>query len=211
MSVVGFSQLAGVDIRWGTWDRAGAREIDPNFKSVLDYALQALWDTCPWGKAKLILSQGARVDKPGRHRGGTAFDLTGISWADQPIFVCRLTESADDWARYLAIEATLRRHVPQVLNWWEPRGRHRDHWHLDDRPVSGFQPGSHSDVSFTQAAMAHLWGRPVSIDGRWGPETAAAATGCMGELGGGDIADRSAWDAFLESTALAGFGLAEAV
>lgn len=202
--------LAGVSVRWGTWDKIGSRKIRKDFKDVLEAALFKLWDMCPWGPPQRILSGGAYVDKGGRHGRGTAFDLSGLMWPDRPVFSCIKTASHDDWGRYLAIEAGLRKGVPQVLNWWAPDRKHKDHWHLDDRPVQGFQANSFSDVAFLQASLTHLWGYELVIDGDFGPKTQHAAGAAMQELdfdGASDL--QHIWNEFLDATIRAGFVQAE--
>lgn len=209
--MIWFDSLAGVPVHWGQWGSTGRRKLHRCFHAALESAMRDLWARCPWGAPDAILSGGAWVDKPGRHRLGTAFDLSGIRWSGQPVFECRLTAGCRDWKRYLAIESVLRRHLPQVLNWWQPDKRHKDHWHVDDRPVAGFQSDSHADVSFVQACLFHLWGYgDVEIDGRYGPVTHEAVMRGLSEVAPSlSPGDSSSWDVFLRSAALAGFGLAE--
>jgi hypothetical protein len=201
MELVRFSEIAGVPVHWQRWGNTGSRLIDPGFLACISCALDELWRICPWGKAEAILSHGAFVDKPGWHGIGKGFDLTGIRWPNGMEFVCGLTNMTDDWNRYLGIEATLRRFIPQVLGWHEKSGRHRHHWHLDARPVAGFQPRSHVDVTFAQDAMNRIWGEVLAVDGAWGPKSRASESDIMYAIGGDGFSNDQDWDLFLRITA----------
>ena len=209
MDLVRFSEIAGVPVHWQRWDNIGLRNIDPGFLAELSCALDSLWRVCPWGNAEAILSHGAYVNKPGWHGRGKALDLTGIRWPGQVPFVCGHTADNDDWLRYIGIEATLRRFIPQVLGWHEKSGRHRHHWHLDARPVQGFQVTSHVDVCFAQDAITKVWGEYLQVDGLWGRKSRSAMARLMRDTGIEDFSTESGWEDFLQRTAMRSFALYE--
>jgi hypothetical protein len=210
-------ELAGVPVHYGKWGRRPQRLLRADFKPMLESALEALWPLLPWGTPTGILSGGAyvpREKKPGdRHAIGTAFDLSGFSFAD--------AAGAWFWELWhkhkaspkeaLAIEAVLRLHCPQVLGPWYNTA-HEDHWHCDDRAgAAGFQARSKADVRFLQAALRHVWDlEPGSIDGDLGPKTLVAATRALDEIGQPEVIERpEVWRAWLNATAHGGLGIAE--
>lgn len=199
--MVRFMEIAGSQVNWQRWGTIGSRMCDPDFLQVLNCAFETLWVECPWGRARTILSHGAYVKKPGWHGTGQAIDITGILWKGQPAFECGKTEERGDWMRYVAIEATLRRFIPQVLGWGEKSLRHRHHWHADARPVGGFQAGSHVDVTFAQQSLNVAWLEDLAMDGKYGPKTQAAEARAMDIIGGDGFFDDTAWVEFLKLTA----------
>jgi hypothetical protein len=174
--LVRFNSLADVPCHWGRLGALGTRGLVGVFKLQLEAAFDEIWELCPYGRAEGILSLGAFVDRPvtpgDRHSTGTAFDLAGIFWhIHTPVLA---SHALTDPVRYLAVEASLRRHVAQSLDWWT-NSDHHSHWHLDDREEArGFQKKSEADVKFVQAVVTHIFDRPVEIDGKWGPATEAA-------------------------------------
>lgn len=205
MQLVRFMEISAVQVHWQRWNHIGPRQITPAFLETLHHAFNTLWAECPQGRARAILSHGAYVAKGGRHGKGSAFDLTGIMWDGQPPFICGDTYEADDWGRYLAIESAMRRHVPQVLGWDETSGRHRHHWHLDDRPVMGFQPHSHVDVCYAQRCLNFAYNAALVVDGDYGPRTkdaeAEAFFGMCGTVSDCGFEDLGGWHAFLADVA----------
>lgn len=207
MGLIRFIEVAGVQVHWQQWGQIGSRRIEPGFLASLGCALDTLWTECPWGVPDAILSHGAYVAKGGWHGKGEAFDLTGIRWPGQPLFVCGDTRVNGDWLRYIGIEAVLRRFIPQVLGWHELSGRHRHHWHLDARPVSGFQAHSHVDVTFAQDALNRVWGEALAVDGDYGPKTRAAEARASERLFIQEFSDEDSWEEFLALTSAKAFCL----
>lgn len=212
-ALVAFDHLAGVPVHWGYLGRTGSRKLMPAFLATLEQALSALWEACPYGRAEAIVSAGAYVPRPptpgDRHSTGTAFDLVTIHWPGAPPLLA--ANALTDSRRYLATEAVLRRHVPQVLDWWQGADHH-GHWHLDDRAeAAGWSPQSRSDVSFVQACLTHVLWRPVDIDGVLGPQTQAALRSVLGELlVAQDVDTPAGWAALLDAVARVGWGRVEA-
>jgi hypothetical protein len=180
--LVKFGSLAGVDVHWGTMSKTGTRELMPTFLAELEAAFEEIWRWCPHGQADAIVSAGAFVDRDGgpgdRHAAGAAFDLVSIYWVGRPPLVASFAQK--DPHRYLAVEASLRRHCAQVLDYWY-NSAHQSHFHIDDREAArGFSTASRADVVFVQAVCKHILSRDVEIDGAWGSRTAAAVGDWMG-------------------------------
>jgi len=181
-----------------------------SFLPVLEDALFSLWPLLPHGAPVGILSGGAYVDRPitpgDRHATGTAFDLSGFRWVGIAAPWELVRQWRDDPGGALAVEAHLRRTLPQVLGPWYDRA-HRDHWHVDDREdARGFQARSGSDVRFLQASLIHVWGRkPGPVDGKLKLRTKAAVVRALDEIEqAGDLTDPGVWDAWLAATARGG-------
>jgi hypothetical protein len=180
----------------------------PGFLKTLGDAFQELWRVCPWHTAEAIVSAGAYVDRPrkpgDRHATGEAFDLVEIHWKGQEPVIASL--ALRDSARYLAVEAVLRRHVPQVLDYWY-NPDHRSHWHLDDKAGAlGIQAWMRSDAVFLQAVLAHVYGYPIVIDGQVGPETNRVLEEVLGKRA--ELVNQPEWFDWLTAVAEKGFGLA---
>lgn len=217
LDLVNFQRLAGVPVVWSSWGNFGERKLARPFLPVLEAVLADLWAHCPWGPPAEILSGGAYVDRPqllgDRHAVGTAFDLSGLDWRPTGGPRLRLGQAAKrSQARLLlACEAILRRTLPQVLGPWYDAD-HVSHWHVDDREdVRGFQPSSRADVQFVQAALTHVHGHGMPIDGAAGPVTWEGIHDVLDDLDAPTtILDPAGWDAWLVATALVGFGRVEA-
>ena len=91
----------------------------------------------------------------------------------------------------------LRKHFGTVLN--HPyNSNHHDHLNLDDGTGIGFVRSSRSRVFFVQAALTHVLGVPVRIDGKYGSETERGLRTAFVRLGlGGDITTGEVWLEFL--------------
>ena len=208
MDLVRFDAVAGDRCHWRAWGAtAGTRRLDSAFLHTLEVAVSALGETI--GEPVTgILCAGAYWSPEsgggGRHATGTAFDLCGLEWGG--VRRWRTLDAPQDWGVYLGIEAILRLHVPQVLDWWTPDGRHRDHWHLDDAPRLGYQRWSHSDVAYLQAVLEHIWRvSPGAIDGKIGPKTLTAAHRVTDSLQIGErLESDETWRALLAATARRG-------
>ena len=221
-----FDALAGVPVHY---DRApdagyGTRGIPytfhctESFEDTLHAAFEELWAVCPLGPAEVITSAGAYVDKGGMHGAGRAFDIDGIFWADKAFIT---NQYPNDRAFYLAVESVLRKHIGTVLN-YKFDAAHQDHFHVSGRGEPGFVAAHESRVTYWQMALTHLFGQPVTVDGRTGPETNGASRAVLRALGiaEGDegateeglyrVLDR-VWDDLLDAAAERGFrGVADA-
>lgn len=185
-----FTLLAGVPVHYdrfldpefgyGTRGRPRRFRAEADFEQKLQDCFEELWKVCPLGKAEVITTAGAFVDKPGAHGKGRAFDLDGIFWENRTFVT--LHHYVQDARFYLGIESVLRKHFGIVLN-YEYNEAHRDHFHIDDISPVGFFPGHRSRVLYLQMALTYLFGRQVAIDGLVGPETNGAARELLPELG----------------------------
>lgn len=182
------------------------------FAKKLDRAFQELWKVCPLGKAEVIASAGAYVEKPGAHGKGRGFDIDGIFWKDKSFVTLHYPQ---DRRFYLGVEAVLRKHFGNVLN-YEYNRDHHDHFHVDDLTEPSFRTSSRARVAFLQMALTYLFNRPVGIDGKIGSETNRAARAVLAQLGLAKVEDvirddalhaklAQVWPKFLDKAAQAAF------
>ena len=90
----------------------GKRMLDTNalsyfLKIVKSVVFIELWRVCPLGRAEVVTSAGAYVNKPGSHGQGRGFDLDAIFWADKNFITLHYPQ---DRRFYLGVEAILRKH-----------------------------------------------------------------------------------------------------
>lgn len=205
LDLVSFSELAGVPVQ------PAPRKLGRATLHTIEAALYDLWQICPWGSAERIVHGGAYVNRPDphgtdRHAQGRALDIMSIRWEGQAAICSRAAQSTSSLCRYLAITAVLEQHLGCVLNYWQPDGKHRSHWHLDDHRAPGWSPEWRPSVRFLQAALTHCWGRPTDIDGIAGPKTMLAARDVLEGLGCTEPMAK-AWPILLRATARRGFAL----
>jgi hypothetical protein len=184
-----FRELAGVpthydrfpepQFSYGTRGKPLKFHCTEAFEQQLHACFEELWSVCPLGRAEVIASAGAFVDKPGQHGLGHAFDLDCIFWADKTFITLQFEL---DRAFYLAVESVLRKHFGTVLN-FHFNAAHRDHLHVDTGAPTGFFAGHRSRVLYLQMILTHLFGHPVAIDGAAGPQTNGAARELLVQLG----------------------------
>lgn len=175
------------------------------FEAKLDRCFEQLWELCPFGRAEVITSAGAYVDKPGFHGSGRALDLDGIFWADKTFVTLFDGFQNRDRRLYLAVESVLRMHFGQVLN-YDFNAAHRDHFHIDD-VAPGFRQNSKTATFFVQNALSFVLGQSVGRDGVFGPQTARAVERALDDMDvSGSIGNLSVWRQFLSGVARAVFG-----
>jgi hypothetical protein len=171
-----------------------------SFEDKLDSCFEQLWELNPFGRAQVITSAGAWVDKPGFHGSGRAFDLDGLFWAEKTFVTLHDGFEGRDRRLYLAVEAVLRMHFGEVLN-YNFNAAHHDHFHISD-VEPGFTTGRATTVYFLQNALTFVLGRPVGIDGQFGPQTSGALTAALGELGiSGSLGNLAVYRQFLAAVA----------
>lgn len=191
----------------------GPRHVraQPVFWRALEAWAAHLAEVCPAGAPEVLASGGFQVDKgssTNAHRLGLAFDLDGLFWAEdrEPPFIT--LQAPADIRRYLAVEAGLRLFFGVVLNHFYNRA-HEDHFHVSAHSAPGWRRGSPQRVLFVQLVLTHLFGLPVTIDGKYGPQTAGAARAALAELAGPDnLAD--GWEEFCLAAELVGWEKVEA-
>jgi len=180
-----------------------------DFENKLDACIRELWNLNPYGKAEVITSAGAFVDKPSFHGQGRAFDLDGIFWSGRRFITLYDGYNGGNRKFYFGIEAVLRKHFGTVLD-YNYNAEHRDHFHVDDGSPVGFRPGALSLVKSLQATLVYVFGLSVGktgIDGDYGNSTKAAVSKALARLEiAGDIANQSVWLKFLTGTARTAFG-----
>ncbi len=168
------------------------------FEGKLTACFDELWTVCPLGKAEVITSAGAYVDKPGYHSKGRGFDLDAIFWKQRDFVTL---DYPSDPVFYLGIEAIIRRHFGTVLNYLYNRA-HRDHFHIDDGTPVKFSSQSTSRVLFIQAALTYIHDIPVIIDGVYGQQTSTAIKDILARIGSsGKIETIATWKKFLLNSA----------
>jgi hypothetical protein len=198
--------------QYGTRGQPRRFFMTADFHSKLEACFSELWGLCPLGSAEVIATAGAWVEKPGAHGAGRAFDLDALFWPDRTFITLHYP---NDRGVYLAVEAVLRRYFGTVLN-FEYNAAHRDHFHVDDLTAVGFVRQHRSRVLFVQMVLRDLFGRPIELDGRWGPQTAGAVAAVLHRHGLGDANNPSdaaevgdllaaAWLPFLSVVARTGF------
>lgn len=135
-----------------------------------------------------ILTGGLYVNKPGQHGQGNAIDVDGFWWNDNEKFLA--VNAPQDWFTYLRIDASLRKSFGTVLN-YDYNTAHHDHWHCDNGGGTGWR-GVKSQALFAQRALKEIWQEPLTVDGRWGEQSKAAASRQGYNIGQGDE-----WNHFL--------------
>ena len=165
----------------GTKGRPGTWYCSERFEEKLDACFNEIWDSSPIGKAEVICTAGAWVNKGGMHGQGRAFDLDAIFWGDRAVFAFNYL---NDRHAYLGIEAILRKHFGIVLN-YEYNAAHKDHWHIDDGSPVAFYKSSESRVKFVQMAVNTLFNHSPSleIDGDYGGLTRAGVKEALIQTG----------------------------
>lgn len=181
---------------YGTEGAPATFFVTADFEAKLDRCFEQLWELTPFGRARIITSAGAYVNKPGFHGMGRALDLDGIFWPDKTFVTLFDGFQGDNRPLYLAVEAVLRMHFGQVLN-YNFNAAHRDHFHIDD-VAPGFRRTSRTVAFFVQNSLTFVLGRRVSIDGVFGPETDTALAGALNDMGiSGSITSLNVWRQFL--------------
>jgi len=171
----------------------------------LDAMFNDLWARCPLGKAEVITSAGAFVEKPGWHGQGKAFDLDAIFWNGRAFVTKRFPSDAKF---YLGVESVLRRHFGTILA-YSYNGAHEDHFHLQDDGVAvGFSEARRTCVLFVQNALKHLRGVSLSINGSMDAATKTALDAWLSELGIAHLNTVANYERFLDAVQEAGFGAA---
>jgi hypothetical protein len=203
--VVEFSQVAGgVPVHYdrtsaaeyGTRGRPATLRCGPGFARKLDAMFFDLWGIA--GRAEVVTSAGAFVDKPGLHGQGRAFDLDAVFWAERSMVTRRDGYAGHDRRRDFGVEAVLRKHFGTVLD-YHFNADHRDHFHVDDGTGVGFRSGSRSTVLFVQAALNEFYTAGLAVDGVYGPRTRAALDDVAG-----NVTAPAEWLAFLDTLARKG-------
>ena len=180
---------------------------DAGFTAVLERCFQELWQECSLGRAEVITSAGAYVDKPGQHGVGQAFDLDGLFWSGKSFVTLNDGFNAGDRKFYYGVECILRRHFGQVLN-FDYNADHRDHFHLDMAQPVGLRKDSAAVTVFVQGVARRVYGLTVDVDGKWGPATADALSRAAAGVGMNTVSSVGEWQKFLLLTARRCFGTA---
>ena len=139
-----FKTLGGVPVhyarppvaQYGSRGKPHTFYCEAGFQKQLDSMFDELWLKCPFGKAEVITSAGAFVEKPGQHGKGRALDIDGIFWAERDFVTLRYPK---DTKFYLGVEAILKKHFGTVLD-YNYNKDHHDHFHVDNGSNVGFGP-----------------------------------------------------------------------
>ncbi len=177
-----------------------------DFELALDNAFKDVWLYTGLGKAQVITSAGAYVNKPGQHGQGRAFDIDGIFWANKTFVTLHAGWQGYDRKFYFGVEAVLRMHFGVVLD-YEYNSPHRDHFHVDNSQGRAFRKTSTSKVRSLQGMLNHVWSQNVDEDGVWGDQTAGAVTDILVLAGlPGPITKQEQWLKLMKKTAEVAFG-----
>ncbi len=156
----------------------------------------------PLGRAEVITSAGAYVQKEGFHGSGDAFDLDGIHWKSEKFIALEFPKKPH---LYLAIESVVRKYFGTVLA-YHYNTAHQDHLHLDSGTAVGFQKMSKSRVEYLQATLLYIHGYHIGIDGVWGPSTEKITRVALDGLNiDGSVSSLDTWLAYLKVTAAKAF------
>ena len=186
--------------------------IEPGFHQVLLGTLKAVRARAPqsFGKVTRITCAGTLVAKPGFHGLGRAFDHDAWTFEHvdiRPIAGDHASASLPKRQRYWALAALMRSRSAYVLHGHYDLA-HRDHLHQDNGGPRPFTTGSQATVKLVQAVCKHIYGRPVAIDGAFGPQSQAAVTAAMQRVNlPGDVFDPVQFNRFLLRSGRLGFEL----
>lgn len=202
--MVELNSIAGVPVHYdrdsaadyGTRGRPVTLRCGPGFRRKLESCFTELWGIA--GRAEVITSAGAHVNKRGMHGQGRAFDLDGLFWAGRSMVTRRDGAQRANLPLYLGVEAVLRRHFGTVLD-FHYNAAHHDHFHLDDGTGVGFRRSSRSLVLFAQQTLNTFHGAGLAVDGVYGPKTRGALVAVAG-----DVTAPASWLAFLAAIARRG-------
>jgi Uncharacterized protein conserved in bacteria len=191
---------------YGSRGKASTFHCKTDFEPLLDNAFRDIWLYTGLGKAEVITSAGAYVDKPGQHGQGRALDIDGIFWSNKTFVTLHAGWQGQDRNFYFGIEAVLRMHFGVVLD-YEYNRPHRDHFHVDDSQSLAFRKTSVSKVRSLQGMLNHVWGKNVDEDGDWGNQTAGAVSEVLVVAGlQGPITNQDQWLQLMKKTAERAFG-----
>lgn len=209
MTLITFTTIAGVPVHYDRYDRSSGFGYGTRGKpfrpratrkmiASLDDCFNEMFKIPALGKAEVITSAGAFVDKPGYHGKGQAFDLDGIFWAQEELVAIQYLQKPH---LYLAVESIIRKHFGTVLA-YNYNAAHQDHFHLDTGTAVGFQKMSKSRVEYLQASLLYVHGYQIGVDGVWGPSTDATVKAALQDLGiNGNLGMTNTWAEYLTLTA----------
>jgi hypothetical protein len=213
-SMVTISKLGGVPLFFarGVPPRPQSFSVEPGFRKVLELTVATVRKRAPepFGDLKRITCAGILVAKPGFHGLGRAFDHD--AWAFEhvnirPIARDHAAPSLAKRQRYWALAACMRARSAFVLH-GHFNAAHEDHIHQDNGGPRPFTTGSEATVKLVQAVCRHIYGKPIAIDGAFGPRSQAAAKAAMQRVGlAGDITDEKQFRRFLLRSGRLGFEL----
>ena len=132
------------------------------------------------------------------HHKNRAFDLDALLFDDDSNWVANTFPQRPQL--YLGIEAVLRKHFGTILS-YDYNQAHEDHFHFDNGTALGFKSAAKSHVIFVQNVLALVYGRAISRDGLWGPETEGALRTLRTQLGIGAVTTLANWIALLDAIA----------
>jgi hypothetical protein len=212
-AMVRISKLRGVPLFFarGVPPRPQTFSVEPGFLKVLELTVDTVRKRAPesFGDLKRITCAGILVAKPGFHGLGRAFDHD--AWAFEhvnirPIAGDHAAPSLAKRQRYWALGACMRARSAFVLHGHFPG--HGDHFHQDNGGPRPFTTGSDATVKLVQAVCRHIYGKPIAIDGAFGPKSKAAVKAAMQSVGlAGDVFDEKQFRRFLLRSGRLGFEL----
>jgi len=215
MTLQRFDTAGGVPIHYardpvapyGTRGKPHSVSARPAFRIKLDRCLEELWKKCGFGRAQVVVSAGAHVNKPGMHGLGRAIDIDSIFWPCKQ-FVTRQFLSFPVF--YLAVESVLKKHFGTVLD-YHYNAAHRDHFHVSGRPNIGFRK-FRTHTLYVQSVCWYMlkdhFARTVAkaIDGKYGPKTdKALKRACAKFALSSSLTNVNNWNMFLDEAAALGF------
>lgn len=190
---------------YGTRGEQRNFSVDEGFLSILENALQEVFEHCPLGVPEVITTAGIFVDKPGQHGHGKAFDLDAVFWSDETLVTTNFIHQKE---LYLGMESFLRKHFGIVLNYYYPN--HKDHWHVDTSVPVDYNETSKSETLYLQLVLKHIYKEEILVDGIWGRQTSGVVKEVFERLGiNTPITTKANYIKFLDITGKIAFKLYE--
>jgi hypothetical protein len=201
-------------------------QYNPTFHDQLGTWLEFWYLNTPSSYLKpfRVYSYGCYVNKPDdAHQFGRGFDLARIFVTENGSLRRTFTGRYDQWSTWgTDAKATARRHYwataasahyyfRDVLTYlWN--AEHHNHIHIDNTvtgTTSSFDTGSTAQTQHVQACLNYVWGKSVTIDGDWGPETQSNSTSVLRRIGqaSGTLTTKANWLAFNKATLRKGYGV----
>lgn len=205
-----FSELGGGRLGYEI-SRATMRfQADPRFIAQLNTWADDWATLSGLGRITAVWSYGAYVDRCNSwHGAGRAFDFAEIEHESGTVS-CRYDTwepgTAAQLRNYWRLSASLHLHFSYTLTYLYNQ-QHHNHIHIDnavsgfDTPTS-FNQNSAVQVHFVQAALQHVFGTTVEINGVWDEPTRDALRPVQRDLGiTTPLRETDGWRAFLQATA----------
>lgn len=207
-SLVQFDGLGQASLGYEIDNAITSYQADPNFITLLEDWLADWEENSGLGKAKVIWSYGAYVDKCGSwHAAGRAFDIARIEH-EKGTVSCRF----DEWGpgeegqlrNYWRLAASLHLHFAYTLTYLYDAS-HANHIHFDNGVSEGdlsiFDAASTTQTQLVQASCRYLFNKEVEVTGVYDEQTKNQLRQVQSSLGiTQPLGTKEGWHAFLRAT-----------